>query len=109
MESIYLPTHLPTCRFQLRMAWSLGVLRLKFRINNGEYELHRKVDCVDVHTWVHLLGSLMLLLRSYHKPYLHQQTADDRAGHQAQKDRDLDNPEDRSALGLVDLLGQIGN
>eukprot|EP00937_MAST-01D_sp_MAST-1D-sp2_P002305 g2305.t1 len=30
-------------RFDLRLTWSLGVLRLKFRIEDGEYELHRKV------------------------------------------------------------------
>jgi hypothetical protein len=29
--------------FGLRMTWKLGVLRLQFRIENGEYELHRKV------------------------------------------------------------------
>ena len=29
--------------FGLRMSWELGVLRLKFRIEDGDYELHRKV------------------------------------------------------------------
>lgn len=29
--------------FGLRMTWELGVLRLKFRIEDGDYELHRKV------------------------------------------------------------------
>jgi len=29
--------------FDLRMSWELGVLRLKFRIEDGDYELHRKV------------------------------------------------------------------
>ena len=30
-------------KFDLRMTWELGVLRLKFRIEDGDYELHRKV------------------------------------------------------------------
>lgn len=30
-------------RFDLRMTWTLGVLRLKFRVEDGDYELHRKV------------------------------------------------------------------
>ena len=30
-------------KFKLRMTWELGVLRLKFRIEDGDYELHRKV------------------------------------------------------------------
>ena len=30
--------------FGLRMTWELGVLRLKFRIEDGDYELHRKVS-----------------------------------------------------------------
>ncbi|KAH8094271.1 hypothetical protein JL720_4265 [Aureococcus anophagefferens] len=30
-------------KFQLRTTWTLGVLRLKFRIEDGDYELHRKV------------------------------------------------------------------
>eukprot|EP00808_Paulinella_micropora_P029702 g56736.t1 len=29
--------------FKLRVTWSLGVLRLKFRIEDGDYELHRRV------------------------------------------------------------------
>ena len=29
--------------FGLRMTWELGVLRLKFRVEDGGYELHRKV------------------------------------------------------------------
>ena len=29
--------------FGLRMTWELGVLRLKFRIEDGDYEIHRKV------------------------------------------------------------------
>lgn len=30
-------------KFDLRMTWELGVLRLKFLIDDGLYELHRKV------------------------------------------------------------------
>ena len=30
-------------KFKLRTTWTLGVLRLKFRIEDGDYELHRKV------------------------------------------------------------------
>ena len=30
-------------KFKLRMTWNLGVLRLKFRVEDGGYELHRKV------------------------------------------------------------------
>uniref|UniRef100_A0A7S2YE62 Threonine/serine exporter-like N-terminal domain-containing protein n=1 Tax=Entomoneis paludosa TaxID=265537 RepID=A0A7S2YE62_9STRA len=30
-------------RFGLRMTWELGVIKLKFRIEDGKYELHRKV------------------------------------------------------------------
>ena len=30
-------------KFDLRLTWTLGVLRLKFRIEDGDYELHRKV------------------------------------------------------------------
>ena len=30
-------------RFGLRMTWNLGVLRLIFRVEDGSYELHRKV------------------------------------------------------------------
>ena len=29
--------------FKLRMTWNLGVVKLKFRIDDGGYELHRKV------------------------------------------------------------------
>eukprot|EP00580_Thalassiosira_gravida_P017404 CAMPEP_0201671090 /NCGR_PEP_ID=MMETSP0494-20130426/28561_1 /ASSEMBLY_ACC=CAM_ASM_000839 /TAXON_ID=420259 /ORGANISM="Thalassiosira gravida, Strain GMp14c1" /LENGTH=201 /DNA_ID=CAMNT_0048152335 /DNA_START=1 /DNA_END=602 /DNA_ORIENTATION=+ len=30
-------------KFGLRMTWNLGVVRLKFRVEDGGYELHRKV------------------------------------------------------------------
>mmetsp|Transcript_41195 Transcript_41195/g.60989 ORF Transcript_41195/g.60989 Transcript_41195/m.60989 type:complete len:748 (-) Transcript_41195:196-2439(-) len=30
-------------RFKIRMTWNLGVIRLKFRVEDGGYELHRKV------------------------------------------------------------------
>ena len=30
-------------KFSLRMTWELGVTKLKFRIEDGAYELHRKV------------------------------------------------------------------
>ena len=34
-------------KFQLQMTWNLGVIRLKFRVQDGQFELHRKVpyDC----------------------------------------------------------------
>jgi len=35
--------HLIKDKFKLRMTWSLGVLRLKFRIEDGQYQIHRKV------------------------------------------------------------------
>ena len=30
-------------KFGLRMTWNLGVIRLKFRVEDGGFELHRKV------------------------------------------------------------------
>ena len=30
-------------KFDIRMTWELGVIKLKFRIEDGSYELHRKV------------------------------------------------------------------
>jgi len=30
-------------KFGIRMTWELGVIKLKFRIEDGAYELHRKV------------------------------------------------------------------
>jgi len=30
-------------KFQMRMTWNLGVIRLKFRVEDGGFELHRKV------------------------------------------------------------------
>ncbi len=30
-------------KFGIAMTWELGVLKLKFRVNDGEWELHRKV------------------------------------------------------------------
>ena len=30
-------------KFHLRLSWNLGVLRLKFRLEDGDFEVHRKV------------------------------------------------------------------
>jgi hypothetical protein len=30
-------------KFKMRMTWELGVIKLKFRVEDGGYELHRKV------------------------------------------------------------------
>ena len=31
-------------KFKLRLTWHLGVLKLEFRIEDGDFELHRKVS-----------------------------------------------------------------
>ena len=34
---------LPLQEFGLRTTWDLGVIRIKFRVEDGGYELHRRV------------------------------------------------------------------
>jgi hypothetical protein len=47
-------------RFHLRITWSLGVLRLVFRSEDGDFELHRKVRPSSAH----LHSSLQIRFRT---------------------------------------------